>query len=370
MIERMLWHPVALSADVADKPVGVTLLGEALVLWRDAQGLTHAWVDKCPHRGAKLSLGRVHRSGPEAGAQTRTLECAYHGWQFGGTGQCSLVPALPGFVPPASHCVKTYAAREAHGLVWVQLDTARTALPLLGAALGARLRTVHCGPYEVATSAPRVVENFLDMAHFGFVHEGYLGARDSVAMADYTVERTAHGIRATGCRAWQPQANVQAQGGTQVSYTYEVVSPYCAVLTKVAAGSEGSELLRTEVAASGATAAAAAAASTGGTAKDDATNVDAQAADWREYIALWVCPITPETSRVWFTYAVADFESPDRVLQEFQDTIFLQDKPILESQSPARLPLDLRAELHTAADKASSLYRRYLQDSGITFGVC
>jgi hypothetical protein len=43
---------------------------------------------------------------------------------------------------------------------------------------------------------------------------------------------------------------------------------------------------------------------------------------------------------------------------------------VLESQRPGRLPLDLRAELHTAADKASSAYRRYLQASGITFGVC
>jgi phenylpropionate dioxygenase-like ring-hydroxylating dioxygenase large terminal subunit len=329
MIERMLWHPVALSSDVADQPVAVTLLDESVVLWRDAAGVAHAWADKCPHRGAKLSKGRVHRH-----AQGSTLECAYHGWQFGGAGQCSLVPALPAFVPPASHCVKTFAAQETYGLVWVQLTSARTALPRLGAAQDARLRTVQCGPYDVATSAPRVVENFLDMAHFGFVHEGYLGARDATAMADYSVERTAHGIRATGCRAWQPLGSAQASGGAQVSYTYEVVSPYCAVLTKVpeAAGEK--------------------------------------AADLREYIALWVCPITAETSRVWFTYAVADFDSPDKVLQDFQDTIFLQDKPILESQTPARLPLDLRAELHTVADRASSAYRKYLQDGGISFGVC
>jgi phenylpropionate dioxygenase-like ring-hydroxylating dioxygenase large terminal subunit len=341
MIERMLWHPVALSTAVADKPVGVTLLGEVVVLWRDAEGVVHAWMDKCPHRGAKLSKGRV-----QATAQGSTLECAYHGWQFGAAGQCSLVPALPSFAPPASHCVKTFAAREAYGLVWVQLDSARTALPLLGAALDARLRTVQCGPYDVATSAPRVVENFLDMAHFGFVHEGYLGARDATAMVDYQVERTAQGIRATGCRAWQPQAHVQASSGAQVSYTYEVVSPYCAVLTKVP------EVVEADSAAV------------------EGKAVDEKAADWREYIALWVCPTTPETSRVWFTYAVADFESPDKVLQDFQDTIFLQDKPILESQTPARLPLDLRAELHSPADKASSAYRKYLQDGGIMFGVC
>jgi hypothetical protein len=43
---------------------------------------------------------------------------------------------------------------------------------------------------------------------------------------------------------------------------------------------------------------------------------------------------------------------------------------VLESQTPKRLPLDLRAELHTRADRASSAYRRYLSRLEITFGVC
>jgi phenylpropionate dioxygenase-like ring-hydroxylating dioxygenase large terminal subunit len=334
MIERMLWHPVALSIHLTDKPFAVQLLDEAVVLWRDAQGDVHAWADKCPHRGAKLSLGRVqtHAQGHS------TLECAYHGWQFDGGGHCTLVPALPAFAPPPTHCAQTFTAHETYGFVWLRLDSAQTSLPLFSADADAQLRKVHCGPYDVATSAPRVVENFLDMAHFGFVHEGYLGARDATAQADYAVERTTHGIRATGCRAWQPQSHVHSQQGAEVSYTYEVVSPYCAQLTKVPdAGS---------------------------------TMVDGKAVEWRESIALWVCPTSPETSRVWFTMAVADFTTAQSELQKFQDIIFRQDKPVLESQSPARLPLDLRSELHTAADKASAAYRRYLQDSGITFGVC
>ena len=334
MIERMLWHPVALSTDLADTPVAVQLLNENIVLWRDAQGRAHAWADKCPHRGAKLSLGRV-----EVDAQGASkLECAYHGWQFDGTGHCTLVPALPSFAPPPAHCATTFYAHEAYGLVWVQLDAAQTKLPAFAAHADAHLRKVHCGPYDVATSAPRVVENFLDMAHFGFVHQGYLGARDTAAQADYAVERTMHGIRATGCRAWQPQSHANASQGSDVSYTYEVVSPYCAQLAKVPD-------VRSAMASG-------------------------KPVEWRESIALWVCPVSPESSRVWFTMAVADFETAAAELQNFQDTIFMQDKPILESQTPARLPLDLRAELHTTADKASSAYRRYLQDSGITFGVC
>lgn len=324
--EQSLWHPVAASAAITAAPVAVVLLEQELVLWRDAEGRAHAWVDQCPHRGAKLSLGRVCEG---------RLECPYHGWQFSAVGQCVHVPALPNFVPPASHAVRTFGVEERYGLVWVQLmPDAAVPLPAFAAEADAQLRKVLCGPYDVATSAPRIVENFLDIAHFGFVHEGWLGMREATAIDAYRVEPTPTGLLATQCRAWQPQSNVHSTAPAQVEYTYEVVAPYTAVLTKV----------------------------------PDAASVALQG--FRESIALFICPVTPETSRVWFRLAMADFDSPDSKLQDFQHTIFMQDKPVLESQRPRCLPLDVRAEVHTVADKASSAYRRFLKQETITFGVC
>lgn len=325
MIERQHWHPVAGSEDVRDAPLAARLLGEDLVLWRDPAGAVHAWPDRCPHRGARLSLGRV-----EGGH----LECPYHGWQFAPSGQCVHVPALPSFTPPATHCVPSFAVREAHGLVWVRLAESEIAPPVFAAEGDARLRKLNCGPYAVEASAPRIIENFLDMAHFAFVHEGWLGARGASAIDDYRVEETATGLRATQCKAWQPQSNLHSTAPAQVEYTYEVTAPYSAVLTKIPE--------------SGTTA----------------------LADWREAIALFVVPVEEERSIAWFRLAVADFDSPDGKLRAFQDTIFRQDQPVLESQRPKRLPLDLRAELHTSADRASSAYRRFLSRLGITFGVC
>ncbi len=325
--ESTLWHPAALTVDVAQAPVAVRLLDQAVVLWRDTAQQVHAWADQCPHRGAQLSLGRVCGD---------RLECPYHGWQFGRDGQCVHVPALPQFVPPVTHTARRFAARECYGLVWVclQADADESQIPPFAADSDAQLRTVNCGPYDVATSAPRLVENFLDMAHFGFVHDGWLGMREATAIDDYTVEATPNGLRATQCKAWQPQSNVHSTAPAQVEYTYEVLAPYTAVLTKV----------------------------------PDAASVALQG--FRESIGLFICPITPESSRVWFRLAMADFDSPDSKLQDFQHTIFMQDKPVLESQRPQRLPLDVRAEVHTAADKASSAYRRYLKQQNITFGVC
>ena len=327
MIEETHWHPVALTEDLAYQPLAVALLGHPLVLWRDATSQVHAWADQCPHRGAKLSLGRV---------QEGVLECPYHGWQFEASGRCVHVPALPEFTPPRTHCARTHWACETYGLVWVKLvqGDLDVALPAFAAEQDTQLRKLNCGPYDVATSAPRIVENFLDMAHFGFVHEGWLGTREATTIEDYRVDTTPQGLRATQCKAWQPQSSVSAIGPTLVEYTYEVTAPYCAVLTKM-------------------------------------PDAQSEARDsFDDSIALFVCPLTPDTSRVWFRLAVADFESPDNTLREFQHTIFMQDKPVLESQNPTRLPLDLGAELHTVADKASSAYRRHLKKLGITFGVC
>lgn len=328
MIENTLWHPVAQSHEVLqDTPLSVKLLEQAVVLWRNAEGVAQAFVDRCPHRGARLSMGRIENG---------NLECPYHGWQFASGGQCVKIPAVPDFVPPPSQCVKSFAVQEACGLVWVRLQEGESAseqLPAFAAEADEHLRKVNCGPYDVAASAPRIIENFLDMSHFGFVHEGWLGSRETTAIPTYKVEPTATGVLATGCKAVQPQSNLHSTQAAEVEYTYEVTAPYAAVLTKI---------------------------------PEEGTSRQG----WREQIGLFICPVTPDTSRVWFRLAVADFESSDEQLREFQHTIFVQDQPVLESQLPKALPLDPRAEMHSAADRMSSAYRRYLKAGGITFGVC
>ncbi|MFM1989135.1 MAG: hypothetical protein RJA99_2092 [Pseudomonadota bacterium] len=329
MVEFSHWHPVAPSTDLADAPLGVVLLEREIVLWRDADGAVRAWSDACPHRGARLSRGRVLREG---GAER--LECPYHGWRFDASARCVGVPALPGWTPPDGHRAVAYEAVERYGLVWVRLAPGEIALPAFPAEDDARLRKVGCGPYEVATSAPRVVENFLDLAHFGFVHGGSLGTRERPEIDDYAVVDTPTGMLATACRAFQPVSSIHATGGAMVDYTYEVVGPYTAVLGKAPEAAK--------VAIDG----------------------------FRESIALFVCPTGPESCRVWFRLAMTDFASSEATMRAFQDAIFSEDAPIVESQRPKRLPLDPRAELHCAADKSSAAYRRYLKRVGVTFGCC
>lgn len=351
MIEKQLWHPVVASSLVRDGPVGVALLGEAVVLWREAgpegASVVHAWADRCPHRGAQLSLGRVlhHLHGAR-------LECPYHGWQFAGDaaasqsqaqaacGRCVHVPAAPEFVPPLAHSATVFEAREAAGLVWVRLLAPEGALPTALHEPPAfepwadhEWRQVLCGPYEVGTSAPRLVENFLDLSHFGFVHEGWLGARTHAQVDTGQVEEGADGLRANECKAWQPKGYVGAEGGAWVNYRYTVPHPFAAVLRKDAA--EG----------------------------DPVSNA----------IGLFIRPDGDEVCTAWFAMATLGDLSDDEELREFQDTVFAQDRPVVESQRPKRLPIGLEGaarEVHSPADRMSSAYRRYLSRLELRLGVC
>jgi phenylpropionate dioxygenase-like ring-hydroxylating dioxygenase large terminal subunit len=301
---------------VGSAPAAVRLLGEDLVLWRDDAGAVHAVVDRCPHRGAALSLGRI-----VAGR----LECPYHGWQFDGSGACRLIPARAAFEPGLQHAATAHATVEAHGLVWLRLERGDAPLPAFAFDTD---RQVLCGPYDVATSAPRIVENFLDIAHFGFVHAGGLGSREHVETPPYGVKLTGTGVEVSGVRVWQPRSNVDAAGSSEVDYRYQVLAPYAAQLHKLPQAQQS----------------------------------------LRDTVALMVCPRDAESSRVWFVAAMSGIQATDNEVRAFQDAIFAQDQPVLESQRPRRLPL--AGEAHGPADRASIVYRRFLQSQGVTFGVC
>ena len=112
---RNLWYPVIPSWRLREAPLGITRLGENLALWRDAQGAVHALEDRCPHRGARLSLGW------NLGER---LACWYHGIEVRGDGVVAAVPAIQSSPLVGQCAVKRYPAREAHGAVFVYFGDA------------------------------------------------------------------------------------------------------------------------------------------------------------------------------------------------------------------------------------------------------
>ena len=311
------WLAVAWSSEVSTQgPKSHRLLGRDLVLWRSAQGV-HAWEDLCLHRGAKLSLGTVSKN---------CLICPYHHWEYDSSGKCIRIPTHPGQPPPTRARATVFQVQEKYGLIWICVGTPTHDLPSFPEAEDAEFRNVLAGPYMFEANGPRVIENFLDIAHLPFVHAGLLGDPLRPEIDDYQVESSPTGILARDIRVWQPDPD-----GTgipaQVLYTYRVLRPLSACFTK----SQGEQ---------------------------------------RFCMLDTVTPVDAGLSLAWvvlsFNYAK---DLPAEELRRFQDRVSLQDKAIVESQRPELLPLDLQSELHLKSDRIAIAYRRWLKDLGLRYGT-
>jgi phenylpropionate dioxygenase-like ring-hydroxylating dioxygenase large terminal subunit len=234
----------------------------------------------------------------------------------------------------APHCClgdRPLAVQSRYGYLWV-CPSGRPARPLFEfpeyAEPGRRI--VDCGGIGVAVSGLRVIENFLDMAHFPFVHADYLGKVPHTEVAQYEVQVDPGSgeIWATDCRFWQPRASAAHDSGSEVLYKYRVMQPFSAMLYK---------------------------------SSFRAGELDA--------IGLFLQPIDDEHVIAHTVLACYDEDSTNAELIAFQHTIFGQDKPILENHAFKRMPLEGRAETPTRGDTSSVTYRRWLRERGIRFGV-
>lgn len=192
-------------------------------------------------------------------------------------------------------------------------------------------RLVDCGSVRVKCSPLRAVENFLDIAHFPFVHTDILGAEPHTEVQRYDVDirEEVDEVWATKVKFFQPQAAKSAEGGITTEYMYRVPAPTCAVLYKTCPPRPG---------------------------------------EW-DVITLFVQPLTEELCEVWPWMALYDDDTPMADLVSFQQMIFMQDRSILENQIPRKLPLDPGMEVPTQADLTSIAYRRWLKRTGYTYGA-
>lgn len=108
------WWPVALSEQVTGvSPLGVVCDGEPIVLFRDTRGQARALEDRCRHRRAPLSLGRITVDG--------RIQCGYHGWTYEGlSGVCTAIPHLSANeVVPSHYAARAWRVAECGGFVYV-----------------------------------------------------------------------------------------------------------------------------------------------------------------------------------------------------------------------------------------------------------
>ena len=154
--------------------------GTRVVFWRDANGHTACMEDRCAHRGAALSLGRVRGS---------RIECPFHGFCFDRQGHCRRVPAEGEDWPiPETFRVETWTTREHSGYIWAWRGPTVEArdlppLPVQPVLTGLSFGEIH---YAWHSHYSRCIENVLDYSHLPFVHRRNLGAfiRDPVTKVE------------------------------------------------------------------------------------------------------------------------------------------------------------------------------------------
>jgi phenylpropionate dioxygenase-like ring-hydroxylating dioxygenase large terminal subunit len=220
---------------------------------------------------------------------------------------------------------------RAYGFIWVCFGSPKRPLfpiPEYGRPDG---RIVHCGAFGVRTSPLRAVENFLDLGHFPFVHTAILGEEPHTEVRTYRVEvRTAvDEVWAIDCAFNQPRSAPGAAAAQETSYAYRVTSPFNVILYKSPPAQ--------------------------GTGHD--------------VIALFVQPLAEDRIRAHLLMVLKDEVTTMRDMIAFQQLIFSQDKPILENQTPALMPLGGASEKPVRADAMSMAYRRWLLAKDWTYGA-
>lgn len=325
------WHVVAYATDLVPGQVYATrLLGRDLVGWRDAAGEAHVWEDLCIHRGARLSKGWITDD---------TLVCPYHGWRYNGAAACVLIPAAPSQpIPPRARAFPVRAC-EQDGLVWASLGSPAHEPPGFPERDMPGFRQFFAGPYVYRASGFRSVENFLDATHFPFVHAGLNGvASNPDVIADYEVRRTETGVHSSEISVFQPFGDFRGVP-VQAGYSYSAFRPLVAYFSKRVTIMDPAR------------------ASLGAASDRFTTMFTSQPVDAVNCI-----------NRVLFAINFAPELTAADMLPR-QDIVYGQDRDIVETQRPERIPVDLREEMHHRTDRMGVAYRRFLAELGVSYGT-
>jgi len=163
------WYAILESSELAKgRPIGVTRMGERLVLWCATNGGVVCLRDRCCHRGAALSKGKI---------KDANIECPYHGLQYDGTGRCTVIPANGRVTQvPDRFKVRSYPVHEAHDFIWVWWGEPRQEYPQVPSFEDIDESFSYLTLRDHwDTHYSRVIENMLDVAHLPFVHANTIG---------------------------------------------------------------------------------------------------------------------------------------------------------------------------------------------------
>jgi phenylpropionate dioxygenase-like ring-hydroxylating dioxygenase large terminal subunit len=318
---RRCWHPVARANEVGDAPVRSVLLGEPLVLFRSG-GRAVAFLDRCPHRRAPLSLGQCEGD---------TLRCAYHGWRFGGDGDCVEIPALgpEAIIPGRARLVPVADVAERGGMIFAALEPPIAPLGFIEESEDPSFAAGELPTMRARASIGLLADNFLDMAHFPFVHKGTFGADEAAEVERYEVVREGWSFTARREHRFVNREDPGVEIGIRPlvqsrRLTYRLDAPFHLQL-----------------------------------------RIDFVEAGGTNVIGFFLQPHSDEACSIYTTLWRNDLGGDAEAMAaavKFEVEVLAEDLIVQEAYDDLVLPLDPAAELHTRADRSTLELRRLLSD--------
>lgn len=302
---RRCWQPVARLEELKQGPQRAVLLGEALAVFLTESGKAAVVADRCGHRGASLSMGKV------AGD---SIQCPYHGWEWSGEGACTRVPSLPdqSQIPPRAR-IPAFPVREQWGLVWSTLEEPLGEPPTLPWFDQEQWLWGHGDPFELPVAFGLMIENFRDVSHFAFVHQETLAGMPEVIEP---LETESDGLKVTLRRKLEWNEELSAIWGDLREMHYHVIAPNfigARILTV-----KGERCLLHAARAISAT----------------------------------------ESAHYWIEGGLENFDERDlENVIAYDGRVYSEDIRIISAIQPPELPLDPNADVNTLADRFTLAYR-------------
>jgi phenylpropionate dioxygenase-like ring-hydroxylating dioxygenase large terminal subunit len=163
MKRQDFWYIAAESHEVKNNEViARTILGEWVAVFRDNQGKLSALQDKCLHRNAQISKGKVISG---------NLQCPYHGWSYATNGEVVHIPSMGPLNTHGSKCAKSYEIREQDNYIYVRLSSSITDIhPFPMPYFQNKGYTTIRLQNHFKNNVTNCAENFVDIPHTSFVH--------------------------------------------------------------------------------------------------------------------------------------------------------------------------------------------------------
>ena len=187
MFLKNYWYVAAWSDELERSPLGLMVLKQPVVLFRQTDGTAVALEDRCIHRRAPLSIGNVVGD---------YIQCAYHGLVYDARGQCVKVPGQEQI--PRNARVRSFPMVERHRCLWIWMGEPDRADPAAipsfqwldkpGWSVTKRHAHVNC-EYRL------IIDNLLDLSHLAFVHSSTVGQPQVADAADVRTERSGDAVR-------------------------------------------------------------------------------------------------------------------------------------------------------------------------------